>query len=1082
MAELYIFSQDDKLLSIITEETGLISAPVREELNQVPDTPFSFTVEADSRNAKYVVEENQVVFRDKEGDLQLFVIKELDDLDNAQGPETTAICEPGFMELAENIIEDRRFVDQTVNVAMNAAVQGTRYTAVVEGEFGRATTNFYRLSSVDAIWKVRNNWGGDIKAVVKFDDENNITTRQIKLVHRFGTDKGHRFEIDHNATEIQRTALSYPKTAMYGWGASLETEGGGHTRYIDFGEVEWKQSSGHPVDKPIGQKWVGDPDALLRYGRKHNGLLLHRYGQFSNQDYEDPAELLWATWNNLQENKEPEINYRLSVDGLNQDISLGDSAVAIDREFSRPIEIQARIIAVEYDLLDIEGTLVVEMGQFLNLHDDTLDRVVDDVEKLKNRPAKISEGSYPDIAPGTPTNFKTEGGFDVVQLYWSYESSIYIKHYEVYGSQVEGFIPNEAHLLYRGDVSSFAHKAGRDSVWYYRVRAVNHHGTTSDFTPQVRAETVRIISDDILFNPDLAERLRGLSETSQILAEGSIPVELLDRSIIDGERFRSDLIALDGTSYIAEGVIGTAAIANLAVTSGKIDNLAVKTFHVEDSAITNAKIANLAVDDAKIANLSVVKLLAGTLDASKIKIFGGSAIDYTQIDGSVLESRGRYTRRWRGQTSTSDIKIRMLNGYLQVRNDSKNQSLYFSDFGISTYADANGEIGASGTIAFRDEQYSTAGGLTVHSYAGVVALKSEQNRIVVDAYGTANIESKTASVYFRPFMNNRPGTNEFRLWVKDHASYNDTDGVLSYGTSEINSSSGLRFKKNISGDSIVYVTNGAGDINTGKMQGISFLGDLEAQGDEAFVRVGTKLRVTDKRGYNGGNTNLMDFQAYHIQANSIRTNNAGAHLFAGVSSAELRVTDNFLDNQGNTNYRPVRAGEYYIGLTGRVMSSGGETYVQGNGGVRATRYMSGTLVPMTASAFNNTSLLELKQDIKEWKDSALAELNKSTFYEYRLKDEVLDGYDHVKYGFIIGKGYYVPRHILSRDGEGIDSYSHSVLNSKAIIEVDTKVLKIIEKQDDQNTKIQLLQNELILQKRTIEQQQRKIENLEEMIA
>src|SRR5690625_7869134 len=41
MTELYIFSQDDKLLTILSEGTGLTSAPIRDELNQ--GSSFSFT-------------------------------------------------------------------------------------------------------------------------------------------------------------------------------------------------------------------------------------------------------------------------------------------------------------------------------------------------------------------------------------------------------------------------------------------------------------------------------------------------------------------------------------------------------------------------------------------------------------------------------------------------------------------------------------------------------------------------------------------------------------------------------------------------------------------------------------------------------------------------------------------------------------------------------------------------------------------------------------------------------------------------------------------------------------------------------
>ena len=600
MTELFIYNQDDQLLTIITEDTGLVSAPVRIEVNSVPDTPFSFTVEADSENAKFVKEENKTVYRDHEGDLRLVVIRELDDSDSMEGPLTTATCEPEFMELAETFVLDRRFTDRTAQYALDVAIENTGWIGEVEVELGLASTNFYRLRVVDAVFDIIATWGGEFKDVVEFDEENNIIARKIKIIQRLGADTGQRFEIDHNITEIGRTVLSYPVTAMYGWGASLETDGGGHTRYIDFGEVEWKKSNGDPVDKPKGQMWVGDPEAFERYKRYRNGKWIHRYGEFSNQDYEDPEELLWVTWNNLQANKYPEVNYRLSVDLFDDEVSLGDTAIAIDRYFSRPIEIQARIIAMEYDLLDIEGTMVVEMGQFLNLDDERLNDLEREVEKLKNhRPSnRVTEDSYPDRKPSTPVNVKAVGAFETIQLYWDYADEIFIKHYEVYGSQVADFVPDSQHLLWRGQVSAFGHTVNTDETWYYYVRAVNYHGTASDWSVRVSASTVRIISNDIMFGPGIASELRELSKTAQLLADGTVDLSMIADDVTAEINAAKD--EADNAQARAEDAYNNAQTA--------LNNAQTAFDEVQDALLTagNAdRIANTAHDLAIALNTTV---------------------------------------------------------------------------------------------------------------------------------------------------------------------------------------------------------------------------------------------------------------------------------------------------------------------------------------------------------------------------------------------------------------------------------------------------------------------------------------------
>ncbi|WP_209020953.1 phage tail protein [Evansella clarkii] len=541
MSELYILGQDDKLLTTLTEENGLITAPFREERNR--GSSFSFVVEADVEEAKHVLEENKVVFRDKDGDLRLFVIKELDDIDNMEGPQTEAICEPEFMENKERIIIDRRLENRTQQYALNAALERTRWEGEVEVDLGLATTNFYYISAVEAVWKILEVWGGEFKDVVEFDEENNIIRRVIKIVQRLGADRGKRAEIDYDIEEIQRTVLSYPVTALVGRGASLETDNGGFTRYINFADVEWKKSNGDPVDKPLGQHWVGDPQALQKNGRKHNGQLHHREEVWQDGNIEDPVELLQATWEKLQEVKESEVNYRMRLQLLekiagyeHEKVMMGDTIRGIDRKFARPIEIQSRVIAFEYDVLDIEGTSNVELGQFLSVHED--DRRLDDVaaELDSNRrrwtdaSRPISNDRFPDIIPPVPANIRVEDGYNDIQLYWDYPDVIYIKHYEVYGSQVQGFIPDSQHLLGRTSTAAFHHRATVDQKWYFRIRAVNHHGRASDFSPEVSGSTLRIITDDILFGENVAEMLRRDMLIAEMIADDSITWDMVSEA------------------------------------------------------------------------------------------------------------------------------------------------------------------------------------------------------------------------------------------------------------------------------------------------------------------------------------------------------------------------------------------------------------------------------------------------------------------------------------------------------------------------------------------------------------------------
>lgn len=348
-------------------------------------------------------------------------------------------------------------------------------------------------------------------------------------------------------------------------------------------------------------------------------------------------------------------------------------------------------------------------------------------------------------------------------------------------------------------------------------------------------------------------------------------------------------------------------------------------------------------------------ITGGQINANNVTIYGGDKNDYTYINGSLLESKGRHTRSWRGKTETNQVRLMMQNGYFRARNDTLNRSLYFSDFGISTYADAVGNEDASGTLAFRDTTYSTAKGLTVHSVYGVVALRSDENRVILDSKYTINLDSDESSIYMRPMKTSRPGINEFRFWIKDGGSPSDTDGVLTYGSPNTNYAAGIRFQKTSVGPATVYLTNGNGDMGTGSLN------------------------------------------CWDIQANSLRTTNIdnGRDFYIGVSTGELRVTNNLFWNGGDTGYKSVRA-----------------------------------------SGFIEASSQEFKTDISPWNYDALSVLrNETQLYQYKMISDVEDGLSLYKRGVIVERE--TPAEFVN--GKGVSHYEMINFAIRSIQQIGDKL-------------------------------------------
>ncbi|MCG3229791.1 phage tail protein [Bacillus subtilis] len=525
MADMWVLDRYDNPLAILSSDAEddactFHSDQFVEKLNQ--GTEFSFSCDARHEDSLHVNKLNQVVFRDEDGFFRLFKIREIDRGNGDNGAEKVAHCEPAEMELLEAIVEDVRPTGKTQQYALDRVLEGTRWKGNVTAQTGTQSTNFYHISAYEAITKIIEVWGGELRFTVNFDEENNkIIERVVNIEQRRGNDEGDRFEVGYNVESITVTEMAYPVSALYGWGGSVETENGGDSRYIDFADVEWKVTNGDPADKPKGQKWIELPGAKEKYGyKKADGAFINSFGQWQDENITDPKELLQKTYEHLRDTaSEPQATYELKVIPTDH-ISLGDTRTAIDDTQADPIQIQSRVIALGYSISNPASTKTVEMGEFLEVYQP--DRRLDDLEdKVKNidRNVQVTDGSFPDIIPKVPSNVTVKGLFSGTSITWDYDPSSYIAAYEVYGSQTTGFIPSIENRLWRGKQSGYLHEnAGVDNVWYYRIRAVNYHGKASEFTAEFSAKTQRILTDDILFGAVTADKLADLTITAEKLS------------------------------------------------------------------------------------------------------------------------------------------------------------------------------------------------------------------------------------------------------------------------------------------------------------------------------------------------------------------------------------------------------------------------------------------------------------------------------------------------------------------------------------------------------------------------------------
>ncbi|MFJ7681666.1 phage tail protein [Peribacillus butanolivorans] len=753
MSDLYIFDPYDNLVTILSNEgegaCPFWDAPFKEVLNQ--GSTFEFTAVGDHEDSQYITAENQVAFLDKDGFFRLFIIKEPERTDGEEGPIITVVCEAAMLELNDEIIEDVRPYNVTLKTAITKALEGVRWKVGEVAELGLDSTNYYYMTPTEAITECINTWGGELRDRVEIEG-NKITGRFIDILPRRGEDIGKQWEIDKDILSITERVQSYPKTALYGRGSSLEIEDeegeatGGFTRKITFADIEWKVKNGDPVDKPKGQKWVGDSEALVVFGRENaDGTLRHRKGIFESSEQEDPAALLQETWDALQEQKYPISNFEMSVFLLediigyeHEKVRLGDTTFALDYSFAKPIEVEERIISFEYDVSDPDNSGVIELGNFIDLYSDDarLDQIESELNNNKglwNNGGKkpITDDRIENVTPTKPLNVIASGLFQNVLVEWDFVNTISIANYEVYASQIQGFTPDISNLAFRGKTSIYTHQAANNQQWYFRVRAVNTHGVAGPFSEEATAQTARIISDDILFGPEIAEELKELSKEAQLLADGTVDF---------------NMVADDVKTPIQNAVDQ----ANHAVTDANT-----ATSHALDAIVQAQLSFNTATDAIRKADDATgqVSVLSQTVLGLQTTVSDKvSTSQFTQLAGvvdtkiSTVDADGKFATQSQLTQTASSLTSTITQSINDIQIGGRNLLLN-SDFvnGITSWRNWGTATGTRGLINITDLSGFTKGFSIDAQSTGQFGYAQDNVKVIDDEYYTLSVWVKVTN-------------------------------------------------------------------------------------------------------------------------------------------------------------------------------------------------------------------------------------------------------------------------------------------------------------------------------------------------
>lgn len=183
-----------------------------------------------------------------------------------------------------------------------------------------------------------------------------------------------RYDYDFNSYGMKRTGDATDLVSgLIGVGANG----------ITFKDIKWEKDQGDPLDKPLGQDFLLDPDAHDMFSNGDKYIL----GKYTS-DTTDPGALLLETYKKLQEVKQIKYSYEIPVyltDDEYDEIEVGDTNYIVNDKFNPPIQLEGRIS--ELELTDSENKIT--LANFKNVKsnikslkkEDIINETIDIIKK-----------------------------------------------------------------------------------------------------------------------------------------------------------------------------------------------------------------------------------------------------------------------------------------------------------------------------------------------------------------------------------------------------------------------------------------------------------------------------------------------------------------------------------------------------------------------------------------------------------------------------------------------------------------------------------------------------------------------------
>ncbi|WP_369350541.1 phage tail spike protein [Streptococcus hillyeri] len=369
---IYLFDKDEKLFKIVNKP-AIKTALQKYTLTSERYVSDRLTVEMKALNADELEKVEYMAIQTIEDahTFHYFYVaqKTSDNLTSLIGVQS------GIEELRKTVVYDKRPQNAFAREVINDLLKDTNWQVRFIGETTPHSTNFYYVSTFDALKKVCEVWDLEMQFFVEMNG-NQIGARYIDFKKKIGQAIGKRVVYGHNALqiiqEIERTNIF---TALVGRGKGVQVssagdiaersssenkttqamqQSDGYGRKITFEDVVWSTAKGKPVNKPKGQKYLELPAMTKLYGIKNaDGSMRPKIGFVEFPEEEDPEILAERTYKTLIDTARPQLTLKTSSVYL-RGVKVGDTIRVVRHD--KKLDYDTRIFEITFNRLNNQSS------------------------------------------------------------------------------------------------------------------------------------------------------------------------------------------------------------------------------------------------------------------------------------------------------------------------------------------------------------------------------------------------------------------------------------------------------------------------------------------------------------------------------------------------------------------------------------------------------------------------------------------------------------------------------------------------------------------------------------------------------